>query len=79
MKTSHLEPLEAVLISTRIVISYAMKWGICCEFDGKSMKTKTAGSEFPTGRKAIVKQILASGEINKSKRAELIRVGKLNI
>ena len=46
---------------------------------------KTAWSEFPNGGKAIVEQILASEERNKSKRAGLwesqsgIRVGKLTI
>ena len=57
-----------------------------CEFDGKSMETETiTWSEFPNGGKAIVEQILASEEINKSKRAGLwelqsdIRVGKLII
>ena len=53
-------------------------------FDGKSMETKTTTwSEFPNGGKAIVEQILAPEEINKSKRAALwesqsgIREGKL--
>ena len=46
---------------------------------------QTTWSEFPNGGKAIVEQILASEEINKSKRAGLwesqsgIRVGKLTI
>ena len=55
-----------------------------CEFDWKSMDTATATwSEFPSGGKAIVGQILASEERNKSKRARLwelqseIQVGKL--
>ena len=55
-----------------------------CEFDGKSIETETTTwSEFPNGGKAIVEQILASEEINKSKRAGLresqsgIRVRKL--
>ena len=49
-----------------------MKWAIYCEFDGKSMETETTTwSQFPDGGKAIVEQILASEEINKSKRAEL--------
>ena len=44
----------------------------CCKFDGKSMETETTTwSEFPNGAKAIVEQILASEEINKSKRAGL--------
>ena len=41
-----------------------------CEYDGKSMKTET-WSEFPDRQKAIVEQILASEERNKSKRAGL--------
>ena len=42
------------------------------EFVGKSMKTETTTlSEFPNGGKAIVEQILASEEINKSKRVGL--------
>ena len=56
------------------------------EFDGKSMETETTTwSEFSNGGKAIVKQILASEERNKSKRAVLwdsewrVRVGKLTI
>ena len=59
-------------------------WASCCEFGGKSMKTETATmSEFPTGGKTIVEQILALGEIKKSKRTGLwesqsgIWVGKL--
>ena len=50
------------------------------------METETTTwSEFPNGGKAIVEQILASKEINKSKRAGLwesqsrIQVGKLTI
>ena len=45
----------------------------------------TTSSEFPNGGKAIVEQILASEEINKSKRAGLyktqsgIQVRKLTI
>ena len=38
------------------------------EFDRKSMETETkTWSEFPNGQKAIIEQILASEEINKSK------------
>ena len=55
-----------------------------CEFDGKSMNTEaTTWSEFLNVEKAIVEQMLASEEKNKSKRAGLwesqsgIRVGKL--
>ena len=51
-----------------------MRWNraSCCEFYGKSMETETATwSEFPNGLKAIVEQILALEEINKSKRAGL--------
>ena len=58
----------------------------CFEFIGKSMETeKTTWSQFPDGGKAIVEQILASEEINKSKRARMwesqsgIQVGKLTI
>ena len=57
-----------------------------CEFDGKSVETETTTwSEFPNGGKAIVEQILASEQRNKSKRAGLresqpgIRAGKLTI
>ena len=65
-----------------------MRWNgaSCCELVGKSMETETTTwSEFPNGGKAIVKQILASEERNKSKRAGRwesqsgIRVGKLTI
>ena len=52
--------------------SQTMRWNraSCCEFDGKSMETET-WSEFSNGGKAIVEQILASEERNKSKRAGL--------
>ena len=65
-----------------------MRWNgaSCCELVEKSMETETTTwSEFPNGGKAIVEQILASEERNKSKRAGLwesqsgIRVGKLTI
>ena len=76
----------SIPISTRIVISYAIKRDISCELVGKSMETeKTTWSEFPNAGKAIVEQILVSEEINKSKRAGLwesqsgIQVGKLTI
>ena len=49
-----------------------MQWNMAsyCEFDGKSMETETiTWSEFPSGGKAIVEQILASEEIKKCKRA----------
>ena len=61
--------MKTISISTRMVISYAMKRGISCfEFIGKSMETETTTWwEFPNGRKTIVKQILASEEKNKSK------------
>ena len=76
---------KTIPISTRIVIviRYAMKWSVQFEFIGKSMKTETKA--FPNGGEAIVEQILASEEINKSKRAGLcesrseIVLGKLNI
>ena len=55
-------------------------------FDEKSMKNETTTwSEFSNGGKAIVEQILASEEKNKSKRAGLwelqsgIQVGKSTI
>ena len=61
-------------------------WASCYEFDGKSMETETATwPEFPNGGKAIVKQILASEELNTSKTAGLwepqceIQVRKLTI
>ena len=78
--------MKTIPISTRIVISYAMKRDIPFEFDGKSVETVTIiWSEFPNGEKPIVEQILVSEEINKSKRAGLwasqsgIRVAKLTI
>ena len=41
------------------------------EYDGKSMETETTiWSEFPNGGKAIAEQLLASEEINQSKRAD---------
>ena len=51
-----------------------MRWNgaSCCELVGKSMETETTTSEFPNGGKAIVEKILASEEINKSKRAEFV-------
>ena len=58
---------KIVPISTRIVISYEMKRASRCQYDGKSMETeKTTWSEFPNGGKAIVEQILALEERNKS-------------
>ena len=76
---------KTISISTRIVISNAMKRASRCEFGGKSMETETTWSEFPNGGKAAVEQILALEERNKSKGAGLwelqsgIRVGKLTI
>ena len=49
-----------------------MQWNRAsyCEFDGKSMKTEaTTSLKFLNGGKSIVEQIIASEEINKSKRA----------
>ena len=45
----------------------------CCEYEygGNSMETETTWSEFPNGGKAFLEEILASEEINKSKRAGL--------
>ena len=57
----------------------------CFEFIGKSMETeKTTWSQFPDGGKAFAEQILASEEINKSKRAGMWEtqsgvLGKLTI
>ena len=75
---------KTVSISTRIVISYAMKQGILLwiwwKVNGNWDKT---WSEFPNWGKAFVEQILASEERKKSKRAGLwesqsaIQVGKL--
>ena len=48
---------KTISISTKVVISYAMK--------------ATILSEFPNGRKAIIEQILASEERKKSKRVGL--------
>ena len=49
-----------------------MKQASRCEFDRESMETETTTqSEFPNGGKAIVEQLLASEEKNKSKRAVL--------
>ena len=77
---------NTIPISTRKVISYAIKQASRCEFDGESMETETTTqSEFPNGGKAIVEQLLASEERNKSKRAVLresqsgISIGKLTI
>ena len=43
-----------------------------CEFDGKSMEAEaTTWSEFRNRGKHIVEQILASEEINRSKRTGL--------
>ena len=32
---------KTVIINMRIIISYTMRWGIPCEFNGKSMETET--------------------------------------
>ena len=49
-----------------------MKQASRCEFDVESMETETTTrSEFPNGWKATAKQLLASEEKNKSKRAAL--------
>ena len=78
--------MNTISISMRIVISYAMKWGIRLWISWKSMETETkTWSEFSNGGTAIVEQILASEERKKSKRVGLwesqsgIRVGKLTI
>ena len=61
---------KTIPISTRIVISYTIKWGILFWVYWKMVTETTTWSELPNGRKVIVDQILAS-EINKSKRAWL--------
>ena len=51
-----------------------MRWNgaSSLEVEGRSMETETTTwSEIPKGGKAIVEQIIASEEINKSKRAGL--------
>ena len=66
--------MKTIPVSTRIVISYAMKWGIWLwiSWKAKSMETDTiTWSEFSNGGKAIVEQILVSQERKKSKRAGL--------
>ena len=58
---------KTIPITTRIVISYAMKlcYASCFEFDGKSMETGTTTlPEFPNGGKVIREQIAASEERN---------------
>ena len=56
---------KTIPISTRIVIRHAMKQGIRCEYNGKSMETETiTWSKFPNRGTAIVEQILVSEEIN---------------
>ena len=52
--------MKSIPISTRVVISYAMKWGILVWVFWKSMETETSTwSEFPNRGKTIIKQILA--------------------
>ena len=73
--------MKTVTINTRILVSYAMLWGLSL---WKSIETETS-IKFPSGGKAIVEQILASEERKKLKRAGLwesqsgIQVGKLTI
>ena len=52
-----------------------MRWNGAsrCELVGKSMETETTWSEFPNGGKAIVEQIPASEERNKSKRVWVLK------
>ena len=65
--------MKTILISMRIVRSHAMKQGsIPSESDKKSIETESiASSEFSNKGKAIVEQILALEERNKSKIAGL--------
>ena len=65
--------MKTIPISTRTVISYAMKKAPPFQFNRKSMETETATSKFPNGGKAIVEQILLSEERKKSKKAELCK------
>ena len=63
---------ETIPISTKIVISYALKRDILFWVYWKVNETETTiWSEFSNGRKSIVEQILVSEEISKSKRAGL--------
>ena len=69
---------KTIPISMRIVISYAMKWGILLWMETEA----TTWSQFSNCKKTTVKQILASEEINRAGLWESqsgIRVGKLTI
>ena len=80
-------PTKIIPISTRIVISFAMKrdilFWVCWEVNG-NWKTTTQW-KFSVGRKTTVEQILLSEEINKSKRTgrcesqSRVQVGKSTI
>ena len=77
---------KAIPISTRIVISYAMKWSILLWSWWKvSGNWDSNMIRISNGGKAIAEGILVSEERNKSQRARLwesqfgIRVGKLTI
>ena len=66
--------MKTVPISTRIVISNAMKWGIPL-YDGKLTETETTTwSEFPNGEKTIVEQIPASEESIKIQKSRNMRI-----
>ena len=55
---------KMIPVSRRMVISYMMKGTSPFELDEKSMETATATwSEFPSGGKTIVEQILVTKEI----------------
>ena len=76
---------KTIWISTRIVISHALKQGNLFEISRTSVETETTTwSEFSTGGNTIGEQILASEERNESKRTGLresqsgIQIGKLN-
>ena len=63
--------MKTISVNTRIAISYANR-ASHCEYDRKWMETETrTWPEFTNGGKAIVEQILASEEINKSKKKGL--------
>ena len=71
--------MKTVPISTKIVISYVMKWDIPLWIDKKSMETETTTwSEFPNGGKAIAQQIIPSKERNKPNRTACITVWGLS-
>ena len=78
--------MKAIPLSMRIFISHQWNGVMHLEFIGKLMETETTTwSESASGGKAMVEQILASEQRNKSKRTgpwesqSGIWVGKLTI